>query len=332
MSSIATYLAIAVLLASFAAPAQSQDHMQAAADAFRRGQHAQLAGDYARAARFFEIANELVPSPEALRSAIRNYRASGNDVAAAQLAAHALTSDNVEDRTRQLSEELLAELAPQLGRVNVTCEPACGLVVDESAVSTERREHHSVFVTAAAHTLIATWSEGRSERREVSFEAGQEQSLELEAPPLPEPEEPEPEPEPAPASTPEVIPAVSIDRVEEEGSGVSPALFFVTLGLSAAAGGLYVWSLLDTLEQRDAYIERPTEKGYEDGIAAERRTIIVGGVAAGLALTALGLAIFGTDWSGSEESEPDPGTLAGFWIEQGGGGLTLRHALPVSAL
>lgn len=325
MNSVRTCIFIcAALVASTpctVALAQHAGNMRSAADAYRRGQRAQLAGEHARAARFFELANEFVPSPPALRSAIRNYRAAGNEAAAAQLAAEALRQEDIDDTTRRLADRTLAELGPQLGRLNIVCAPACGLVIDGSAVSTEQRVRHDVFVTPAEHSIIASWSEERVERRDHFSEAGESHELRFEAPPMPEPDvEPEAAAGPGVSTGPG-----STGDVVEGGGGLSPAFFFVGLGLSLGGGAIYVWSLLDTLDQRDVYVAAPTEQGYDEGVAAELRTIIIGSVSAAFAVGTLALAIFGTDWSFGGDSE-DSETVAGFWVSPSGGGFTLRHA------
>jgi hypothetical protein len=72
-------------------------------------------------------------------------------------------------------------------------------------------------------------------------------------------------------------------------------ILYGAIGLTAAGLGLSTWSGIDTLSARDAYVERPTEQGYRDGLGLQRRTNVLmigtGIVAAG----ALAWALI-TDW------------------------------------
>ncbi|MFK8002487.1 MAG: hypothetical protein AB8H86_23050, partial [Polyangiales bacterium] len=71
-------LSAVVVFANVAfANAQESVDVQAAARAYEQGQLAQLQNDYARAARFFEIAHRAAPAAAAIRSAIRNHHAAG---------------------------------------------------------------------------------------------------------------------------------------------------------------------------------------------------------------------------------------------------------------
>lgn len=73
---------------------------------------------------------------------------------------------------------------------------------------------------------------------------------------------------------------------------------WIGAGLTAVAGGVLVWSGLDTLSARDAYVANPTESGYNDGVGRETRTNVLIGVTATLGVaTAVGALLF-TDWSG----------------------------------
>ena len=78
-------------------------------------------------------------------------------------------------------------------------------------------------------------------------------------------------------------------------------------------GGLTIWSGLDAQNLNSSYETYATSPGatrgeakamYDDVVSAETRTNIFIGVTAGLAATAVVLAIF-TDWGGSEDS-PTP--------------------------
>ena len=76
-------------------------------------------------------------------------------------------------------------------------------------------------------------------------------------------------------------------------------MFWVGAGLTAVAGGVLVWSGLDTLSARDDYEDNPTRDGYEDGVDREKRTNILIGATTVLGLATIGIGLFATDWKGS---------------------------------
>jgi tetratricopeptide (TPR) repeat protein len=125
--------------------------------------------------------------------------------------------------------------------------------------------------------------------------------------------------------------------VEEESSGLHPAIALSVGGLALATGGLVVWSGLDASSRNDEY-EEYTEPGnggirsdgtrlYDRVRAAETRTNALIGVASGLAATAVVLAIF-SDWSfgGGEDADPSaPSTTVEGGPTAGGFQLGLTH-------
>ena len=81
-ASAASLLGLVATLA--AAPhALADGDVAGAAGAFSRAQRAELAGDHARAAEFYELADSMAPTPEALRSALRTRLAAGQRAIAA---------------------------------------------------------------------------------------------------------------------------------------------------------------------------------------------------------------------------------------------------------
>ena len=72
----------------------------------------------------------------------------------------------------------------------------------------------------------------------------------------------------------------------------------VGAGATAVAAGALLWSGLDTLSARDAYVAAPTEAGYNDGTGRELRTNALVGVTAALGVATVVGAVFFTEWSG----------------------------------
>jgi hypothetical protein len=102
---------------------------------------------------------------------------------------------------------------------------------------------------------------------------------------------------PAPGVSPGLAVSDRITPAAGNGDTRRRRILLGAVGLTAVAGGLATWSGVDTLAARDRYVERPTEAGYRDGLARQRRTnlllISTGVVAAG----ALAWALL-TSWGG----------------------------------
>jgi hypothetical protein len=84
------------------------------------------------------------------------------------------------------------------------------------------------------------------------------------------------------------------------------AIGFITTGavLTAASGGVLIWSGIDTLDAAADYDRMPTREKLNDGRDLELRTNILIGVTAGLgALTLAGL-LFAIDWGGDDDVQP----------------------------
>lgn len=301
------------------APAED---VQSAAAAFGEGQRAQVRGDYGQAADMFELADRSAPSAAALRSAIRNRRAAGHLARAATLARDAQRRYPADTDTAALAAEVLAEATPRLASIRVTCAPACSLAIDRRAAGPAASTTFELFVDPGARTVVASWSGREPVTRTIDAVAGAEQTLALEAPAIAEPE-PVTEPEPdAPPSGPidEVI--VRPAPPPPSDSGISPAFFGVSAGVTAVLGAVAIWSGVDTLDARDRYVADPTRAGYEDGVALQWRTngLLIG--AGVLAITTVVLAIV-TDWDGASPSGEVGVQAVVPWMTVGGEGAAI---------
>jgi hypothetical protein len=300
-------LAATTFVLCLSVPSHAQEEVQAASAAFAEGQQAQVRSDFVRAAELFEIADQAVPSPPALRSAIRNREAAGHDVRAATLSLRALERYGQDKETRQFVEQVLSRLAPKLGRVRVRCSEPCTPTADGALVGSGAATSTEFFLTPGAHTLRASWPGRTPLSRSVEAIAGQTLDVDFQAPPS---APPKPAPAAAAASAsprpatqkPGAVLAPSTELSHDTaGSGLSPAVFWVGAGLTAIAGGVTVWSGLDTLSANDDYERNPTRAGFEDGQGLERRTNILIAATAVLGTATLGVGLFGTDWGGSTD-------------------------------
>ena len=261
--------------------------VSAAARAFSDGQAAQLEGNYERAAQSFELAYNIAPSKEALRSAVRARQQSGQLPRAATLAHVLLTQYPDDAMSAKLAAEVIAEAKGKLARIAVTCAPHCTLAVGGRAISLTAAPSHVVYANPGHEVLEVTFDGDRTVRKDIVLKAGDDLTLPIQAPPAAHTE-----PVPAPAASPGadhgLPPIVAI------GGGV----------LTLALAGATVWSGLDTRSAHDSYVKMPTHDAFTAGQSKQLRTNILLGttIAAGAATGAV--ALIWTRWHGGEHA-PD---------------------------
>ncbi len=92
-------------------------------------------------------------------------------------------------------------------------------------------------------------------------------------------------------------------------------IFLVGAGLTAVAGGITIWSGLDTQNNpgKDTVREACVGQGedcpeYQDGLKRQRRTNVLLGVTGGLAVVTGVIGVFFTDWRGkkTEQASVEP--------------------------
>ena len=129
-------LVLAAVLAAgtFAAPPARADggrpdaaHLAKAATEFDAGVVAFRKKDYERAAAHFEEADAAVPSPNALRQAIRARADASEGARAATLAAAALARYPNDAATAKIARDTIEKYEPILHKVNVRCTEPCVL-------------------------------------------------------------------------------------------------------------------------------------------------------------------------------------------------------------
>ncbi len=139
-------LAVALALSTWAvvpaSSARADDgpdpaHLRTAAEHFDAGVKAYKSKDYEGAAAHFEAADVAVPSPNALRQAIRARAEAGQGAQAATLAEQALARYGGDDATLKLAHETLEKLEPLLQKVRVKCTSPCTITVGTRPVPGE---------------------------------------------------------------------------------------------------------------------------------------------------------------------------------------------------
>jgi len=293
----------------------------AAAQAFQEAQKAQLAGDFARSAELFELADALAPSPEAVRSAIRNRDAAGHPARAATLALTAIDRDARDAATLAVAQQTLDRLGPQLARLSVACDQPCALLLDGEALAAERVERVDVFVPPGSHRLDARFDAARATSQRLELLAGTREQLELVAPEpahsatISRPIEP-------PSIVHDVAPLRTSDRSTPEVRGLSPWLAAGAAALTVGCATAALVVGLDAVRKRDAYEADPTRARYESGVESQKWTNALWIATGGLAATSIVLAAF-TDWEGESQR-----STATFSLSPLAANLTVRSSLP----
>ena len=292
---------VAALLTAFAlARPAFADDVPGASRAFPEAQKASLAGDDARAAELYELADSLSPSAQALRSAIRSRQLAGHLASAATNAEALLRRYPDDEKSGAMAKKLLADVSGQLAKLIVQCTELCSLTVDGAAIALPPAASQTIDVRPGSHEISAVFSNGRIAKNERTAREGERYDLSFSPPPpLPKVEE-KPAAQPSESVTPLTVAMVPTERRKPLGKKWVITGGVLSVGL--AAGATYMG--LKTLKKRDEIqaavsAGAPTLALYEDGLDLQQATNILIGASIGMAVTSAVLA-FWTDWGGAE--------------------------------
>jgi tetratricopeptide (TPR) repeat protein len=308
--------------------------VRTAAEAFDRGREAYKAEEYIEAAEQFEKADNSAPSSAAIELAIRARDKAGEIDRAATLLALALKRHPSDQNLIKLGSDLDRRVRAELFQLNTTCDTPCDLTVGGKIVHGPPDTQRTLFVLPGALTVRAGWSDNRSEAKQIQAEKGGTGELAFVTPPPPENTAKAPtDPGPAAVAGPD---ATKDEGALKKSSGWPPTIFFVGAGLTAVAGGITVWSGIDTVNNPGADKVEDECRGqgdscalYQEGLSKQRRTNILIGVTAGLGVATLVVGLFATDWSGGKSASAPaeaakrlrPGVAMAPWASLDGGGL-----------
>jgi hypothetical protein len=270
---------------------------QAAARAYQDGQAALNGKVPAEAARLFELADTLAPSPQALRNAIRSNLAASQTTRAATLALAA--QRRYSDReTQVLVRQVLGANSAKLARLSVKCGQPCALLCDGQPVEVRPAYEFDLFVDPGTHMVRAKFEGREPVEQEIELGAGERLILSLEAVST----------SPSDAAVPSAF-SIQPQVAARPAAGVPDApgaprwMFWTAAGLTAVSAGAALVSGLDTVQRHDDYLEMPTQDGYARGIQSQRRTNLLFLSTGVLGALTLGLAFF-TDWDGQGSVSP----------------------------
>ncbi len=292
-----------------AADEPTPTQIREAADAFDRGREAYKNENWAAAADQFELADHRAGSATALEYAIRSRDKAGQLDRAANLAV--LVEKRYPDQSAlvKVANDVLARAKEELFEVAVSCSEPCDLAVAGKILPGPPDLQRTIFLTPGRQTVRAGFGVDRADSQRVDAQAGGRGQLMFDAPAPTGPTEEElaRDPEPEPKAAPE-------QPKQEPGSGWSPAVFWVGVGLTAALAGATIWSGVDTLNNPGKLrLKNECDAGdtscptYREALAHQTRTNVLIGATAGAGVATVLIGALATNWSGvSAAKEPEP--------------------------
>ena len=310
-------LLAALLAGSVAGPVRAQDsapeptpaQVRVAAEAFDLGRQSYKDGRYAEAAEQFERADSNAPSSTALELAIRSRDKAGDLDRAGTLAALALALYPDDENLAKIAPDVIARAGASMFELSVTCMQPCELADGQQVVHGSAARQRTLFLSPGTHALRAGFGEGKTESKSVDAVAGGNASLDFAtAQPLPE------EPVAAPPPEPQEEPPPEEAAPPPKSKGWSPTIVWVGAGATAVAGGVAIWSGIDTVNNPGAdKVKAECKKGdtecalYKEGRSKQTRTNALIGVTGGLALATGLIAAFVVDWGPRAATGADTG-------------------------
>ncbi len=307
----ALLVAALALGVSWAAPPSSVAWAQgdagklaAAAEEFDEGTKAFKRKEYEEAAAHFEAADRYAPSPASIGNAIRARRSAKQLARAATLSALAIQRHPDAKELVATSKGILHEADKTLGRADITCRPACTLVVDGKVASDAEVTTFALYLDPGEHTVVAGWTQDRSKTSKLEAKKGEAQPLSLDAPPVPKKTEPKPAPDAPPATSTAPSASTSATLDPSARKPLPPWVTYGGAGLSGVLLGVSIWSGIDTQNNpgKTKVIEQCAGKStscdaYATGKAKERRTNFLFGATALVGVATGVVALAFTDWS-----------------------------------
>jgi hypothetical protein len=292
-----TLIFVALLSLSTTSVAHAfEDDVAKAAKAYRQAQQAELTEEFALASDLYQLAYQLAPSAPALRGAMRMSLKSERWVNAAEQAGEMLRKYSDDESSRDAAQKALDQTRPLVAEVAVSCGDAeCNVLVDGKAATLEAQREHVVYLDAGRHEIAGGYAMGTSEAVGVNTRAGGSAKVELVAP--------APRPEVARGFEGEDgIKGLGSNDSGSEGKPtrrtLSPWYFGVT---AAATVGVTAGAIVSGVQAQQAGQDFEdggnTQSLYDTANRLEIRTNALFGVAGGLAVATVVLAIF-TDWKG----------------------------------
>jgi hypothetical protein len=298
--------------------------LRAAAEAFDRGREAYKEEKFAEAAEQFERADAAAPSATALGLAIKARDKAGDLDRAGTLASLALERYPDDPEIQKIAPEVIGRAGAAMFETRISCTQPCELADGTKIVHGAAAKQRTVFLSEGSHSIRAGFLDGRTESKTIEATAAGSGELSFEGQtPEAAPETTQPEPEPIVASQPEPT-----EDQPKKSAGLSPVVFFAGLGATAVAGGITIWSGVDTVNnpgvdrvKAECAPNDETCPTYKTGRAKQLRTNILIGVTATLGVATGVLGAIGINWGGSKEptAQDAKGLRVEPWLAMGDG-------------
>lgn len=270
-------LALTIGLAAFSVARVSRaDATAEAGEAYDVGARAYDAKDYAKAAWYFAMADERLPSARALELAMASALLAGDASLGMDLAVRA-ERRAVDGTLARLARELRAKLGARVGSVTLVCTtgPSCRGELDGRALLPGLPRH----APAGRRTVRITAADGTEARVEVEVTAGRD-AVAL-----------EPDPSPSPRAVAEA------PRERPTGSS-SKVLFGAALGLVATSATVATVLTVHTSNLHDDFRAAPSQATADAGSEAQTAARIAWGATGVLAAASMVLFVL-TDFGPS---------------------------------
>jgi hypothetical protein len=295
-------------IAAAAGPPDAE-RLKAAAEEFDAGRRAYKVKDFENAAVHFENADRDAPSPQALQSAMRARKESGQIARAATLGAWGGARYPDDKPFNDYARQIFTEADKTLHRVAIVCQPDCTVVVDNKVMPFPESASVTVYLDPGLHAIVAGWPNNRHRNADVNAVPGGTSKLVFNAASADKPTDPSPGSHDPGTGNGE--PQVDRPAEGDKKGGLSPAVFFITAGVTAVLGGVTIWSGIDTVNNpgtqaiKDCQMKPGCNSDalYEEGRANQSRTNILLGVTGVAAVTTGVIALFFTNWGGDDASQ-----------------------------
>ncbi|MFO0674222.1 MAG: hypothetical protein U0235_32170 [Polyangiaceae bacterium] len=284
-------------------PGEDVDVQRAAAE-YEAGRRAYQEKRYSDAGFHFESAFLAAPRAEALRNAIRTRNMARETERAATLAAVAEKRYPTDAPTMVLVREILSEASTKLGRVEVSCTPACTLRVDGSppALGELAAEQHRVYVKPGTRSFEARFAGRGAQITSIDVPVGGREEWKIE--PIPDPNAKVDKGGPEGTKTKELPgPAADSDKPLPKG------VFYVGAGLTAIGLATTIAFYIDQKrvekEELSAYnaCDPDVPGDCPDGSVskgARRKTLIVGLATGAVGIGTAVVGLFFTRWTSKD--------------------------------
>lgn len=276
---VAAMLFAGVVTAPRVARGEERSDARAAYDDAARAYEAK---DFARAAQGFARADALAPNALALKLALAAALQANDPLLAEELAARAESRDTSTD-VQELARRAHRFAADRVGRIRLVCARPGGCV----ATIGDRKVHdgETAVVARGLVDVVITSSLDRTTPVQVDVTVGGVVTLE--------------EPGAADASRPSFGPTSSApgEGSRPSSGGLSPAWFWIGVGITAASTGGTIASGVDANSRYDDFEALRTEAARDTGRAAELRTNVLLGTTIAFAVATGIIGVWLTKWS-----------------------------------